>query len=539
MIGCANVANLLLARGVARQREIGVRLAIGASRSRVVAQLLTENLLLALVSAVLAFVVSRVVLRGIVFVAVTTFPPEIGNLRLAIPPADWRVGVFLVAAALAATVLFALAPALQATRLELVRAMRGEIVRDSRPGRARNVLVALQVMGSVLLLICAAIFLRSSWAAATIDPGIRTDGVVSIAVLNEQRRAAILDAAKGEPLVTSLAASWPGWLGGLGRLPASVETAAGKSTVTLQFISPTFLDVFGIDLLRGRPFTEAERSADSSVAIVSQKVAGLLWPGVDPVGQTLRIEPNSGARDGFGGPVPLPAEGAAQNANQLLLLARSVQIVGVARDVAGLRLGGMRLGGADIYMPTNADAPATVLTLHVRGDAERARHALVDRMAAIDPNMAEVSTLQIIASAEVYLLGVPFWLTVILGGLALALTLSGLFGVLSYLVEQRTREIGVRMALGATRRSVAALVIAQSARPVVVGLLVGGSLTAGLAALLLATPAAEQIGSTVRLFDPIAYAAGAITIVAACACAALVPALRATRIDPVSALRQD
>jgi ABC-type antimicrobial peptide transport system permease subunit len=147
--------------------------------------------------------------------------------------------------------------------------------------------------------------------------------------------------------------------------------------------------------------------------------------------------------------------------------------------------------------------------------------------------------LQIIASAEVYLLGVPFWLTVILGGLALALTLSGLFGVLSYLVEQRTREIGVRMALGATRRSVAALVIAQSARPVVVGLLVGGSLTAGLAALLLATPAAEQIGSTVRLFDPIAYAAGAITIVAACACAALVPALRATRIDPVSALRQD
>jgi ABC-type antimicrobial peptide transport system permease subunit len=140
---------------------------------------------------------------------------------------------------------------------------------------------------------------------------------------------------------------------------------------------------------------------------------------------------------------------------------------------------------------------------------------------------------------EAYLLAIPFWLTLVLGALALLLTLSGLFSVLSYLVEQRTREIGVRMALGATGRSIAALLLSQSARPVVIGLLLGGSLTAALAAALLATPAAEDIGSSVRLFDPIAYAASLLCVVAACACAALIPALRAGRLDPVGALRQD
>ena len=197
------------------------------------------------------------------------------------------------------------------------------------------------------------------------------------------------------------------------------------------------------------------------------------------------------------------------------------------------------MAGAGVYVPISAEAARTSLTMRVRGDSERARHALVDRLAAIDPNMGEVSTLRTIARMEAYLLGIPFWLTLVLGALALLLTLSGLFSVLSYLVEQRTREIGVRMALGATSRSIGALVLSQSARPVGIGLLLGSSLTAALGAALLATPAAEQIGSTVRLFDPVAYAASLLCIVTACACAALIPALRAGRIDPVAALRQD
>ena len=541
MIGCANVANLLLARAVARQREIGIRMAMGASRRRVIWQLLTESLLLALVSAALAFGISRLVLEGVVYAVISTFPPDIGNLRIAVPPADWRVAVFLVAGAILSTLFFALAPALQATRLELVRAMRGEVVRDGRSGRARDALVALQVTGSVLLLICAAVFLRSSWAAARVDPGIPTAGIVSVRILNEQKRGAILDAVKSEPVVASVAASWPGWLGGLGGLPAFAEGASGKSTLTCEFVSPEYFGVFGIDLVRGRGFRQTERTANDPVAIVSESVARQLWPGIDAVGQVLRVEPNLSALRGTAGPSQprAPDNRPAQQPGNPLLLSRTVVVVGVARDVAGIRLGGMRLGGAGVYMPISVEAATTAVTLRVRGDSERARQALVDRLAAIDPDMGQVSTLQTIANAEVYLLGIPLWLTLVLGALALLLTLSGLFSVLSYLVEQRTREIGVRMSLGATSGSIGALVLLQSARPVGIGLLLGGSLTAALGAVLLATPAAAVIGSSVRLFDPIAYAGSLLCIVTACVCAALIPALRAGRIDPIAALRQD
>jgi predicted permease len=527
VIGCANVANLLLARAVARQREIGIRLAIGASRRRIVWQLLTENLLLALVSAALAFGLSRVALASVVHVVTVTFPPDIGNLRIAVPPADWRVALFLVVGAIVSTVFFALAPALQATRLELVRAIRGEVARDARPGLARNGLVAVQVTGSVLLLICAAVFLRSSWAAASVDPGIRTAGIVSISVLNEERRAAILDTVRREPIVASVAASWPGELGGL---PAVAEAAGAKASANYRFVSPEYFGVFGIPVVRGRGFTEVERTANDAVAIVSESVARQLWPGGNAVGAVLRVEPDAEG----------PAEsGARSNLDDPLLRPRSVVVVGVARDVAGIRLGGMRLGVAGVYRPIGAETATTALTLSVRGDAERGRQLIVDRLAAFDPNAGEVSTLQTIARAEVYLLGIPFWLTLVLGVLALLLTLSGILGVLSYLVEQRTREIGVRMALGATRGRIGALVLAQSARPVGIGLLLGGCLASALGAVLLATPAAEMIGSTVRPFDPIAYAAVLLAIILACAGATLIPALRAGRIDPLAALRHD
>jgi predicted permease len=522
MIGCANVANLLLARGVARQREIGIRLAIGASRRRVIWQLLTESLLLALVSAALGFGISRLALATVIYALTSSFPPDFGNIRVAMPPADWRVALFLVGGAIVSTLFFALAPALQATRFELVRAIRGEVVRDARPGRARDALVALQVTGSVLLLVCAAIFLRSSLAAATVDPGIRTADVVNVAVLNEQRREAILDIVRREPAVTSVAAASPGGLGGRA---AFAEGATGRSPVSYQFVSPEYFSILGIDLVRGRGFTLTERSASDAVAVVKESVARQLWPGADAVGQVLRLEPDPNSET--------PQQGEAP------LLSRTVIVVGIVRDVAGFRLGGVRMTGAGVYMPIAAEAAGTSLTLRVRGESERARHALVDRMAAIDPNMGEVSTLHTFARMEAYLLGIPFWLTLVLGTLALLLTLSGLFSVLSYLVEQRTREIGVRMTLGATSRSIGALVLSQSARPVGLGLLLGGSLTAALGAALRATPAAEQIGSAVRLFDPGAYAASLFCIVTACACAALIPALRAGRIDPVGALRQD
>ncbi len=533
LIACANVANLLLARGVARQREIGIRLAIGASRRRIVWQLLTESLLLALVSAALAFGISRLVLEAVVYGVMSTMPPDFGDVRLAAPPADWRVALFLVAGAMASTVLFALAPALQATRFELVRAVRGEVVRDGRPGRARNLLIAVQVTASVLLLICSAVFLRSALAAATVDPGLRADTVI-VHITNEQMRGPTLEAVRRDPSIASVAASWPDALGSpraaVAEASASARATAdqtaderGKSTIGYRLVSPEYFGVLGIDVVRGRGFAQTERSASAAVAVVSESAARQLWPNLDPLGQTLRLEPDT--------------NGGAERLDEPPLLARVFVVVGIARDVTRFRRADAR--EAVVYVPISAEADKTSLTLRVHGNPERARHALVERLTAIDPNMGEVLTLATIAEMVAYFLKIAFWLTLALGALALLLTLSGLFSVLSYLVEQRTRELGVRMALGATRRSIGTLVLSQSARPVGLGLLLGGSLTTALGAALLATPAADAIGSMVRLFDPVAYAASLLCIVAACVCAALIPALRAGRIDPVAALRQE
>jgi predicted permease len=535
LIGCANVASLLLARLVARQREIGIRLAIGASRRRIVWQLLTENLLLAVLASAVGFVVSRLVLRGIVYAIITSFPPEIGNLRIETPAADWRVGVFLLAGALVSTVLFALIPSLRTARAEVARALYGHTARGRSRRRARNVLLTLQVTGSVLLLTCAATFLRSAWVAANADPGFRVANVVNVSVLNEQRREALLAAVHSEAAVASVAASWPGWFGGIAGAPAYASGATGKSVVGYQYVSPEFFDVLDIAVVRGRGFTAAERSPNEGVAVVSESVAGQLWPDAEAIGQVLRVEPDPTIlRPGQSAPaVALPP------ANDPMRAARTAVVIGVARDVAGLRIDGTKLGDTGVYMPVSAEGVGTVLIARVREDAELARHKLIERIAAIDTNMAQVATLETFTRAESYMLAMLFWLTLALGALALLLTLSGLFSVLSYLVAQRTPEIGVRMALGASRSSIGALILLQSSRPVGIGVSIGTTLTAGVSAALLATPAAEQISTTVHLFDPLAYGASLLCVLGACAGAALFPARRAVRINPLAALRQD
>ena len=406
-----------------------------------------------------------------------------------------------------------------------MRAIRGEVLPDARPGRARDALVALQVTGSVLLLICAAIFLRSSWVAATIDPGIRTAGIVNVSVLDEQRRGAILEVVNTEPLVASVAASWPSFFGVLGSRPALAEGPRGKSAVTYQFVSPEHFGVLDIDLVRGRGFTQSEQSASAAVAVVSEKTAARVVARrrCDRTGPAARVGPETG-----------PTR-AGRSAVCLAQLYRRRRRTGCGGLSIGRRQDGRRrcVPADQPWVSEDVDRDACA-----RRCRARAAGTLVDRLAAVDPNMAEVSTLETFARTEAYLLKIPFWLTLVLGALALLLTLTGLFSVLSYLVEQRAREIGVRMALGATSRGIAMLVLSQSARPVGIGLLLGGSLTAALGAVLLATPAAEAIGSTVRLFDPVAYGASLLSIVTACTCAALIPALRAARIDPVATLKQ-
>ncbi|MPY86576.1 MAG: FtsX-like permease family protein [Luteitalea sp.] len=532
-IGCANVANLLLARGVSRQREIGIRLSLGASRRRVIRQLLTESLILALTSAACGFAVSRICLQGALYAATTTMPAEVAEaVDLGVPSADWRVLVFLIAGAIVSTVSFGLVPALQATRVELIRASRGEVTRDTRPGRARHALIAVQVGAAALLLICAAVFLRSAFAAALVEPGVRTSDTLAVPIANEPRRAAILREVTSHPSVAAVAAVWP-----LAQAEASAfaEATADEADdsaeprrsvqVDYKFVSPEYFQLLDIDLLRGRGFTDAERTADAGVTVVSESAARALWPTGDAVGQVVHIRADH--------PTDLRRPSA------LLAPSRAYTVIGIARDVGGAAMFQF-FSFSGVYLPVDPQTPGTSLMLRVRGDPGQARLALLDRLLRVDPALDhEVRTMRTMAGMGAYILQIVFWVTVVLGGLALVLTVSGLFSVLSYLVEQRTKEIGVRMALGATTRNIGVLVLSQSIRPVGVGLVAGGGLAAGLAILLLSMPGASQIGSTVQVLDPVAYAASLLVIVTTCALAASVPALRAARLDPIATLRQD
>jgi putative ABC transport system permease protein len=192
-----------------------------------------------------------------------------------------------------------------------------------------------------------------------------------------------------------------------------------------------------------------------------------------------------------------------------------------------------------VYLPADTATPGTVLIARVRGDVEKARQSLEERLFAVDPEMEQVGALGWVTVMETYFLQVAFWSTVALGALALALTLSGLFSVLSYVVERRAREIGVRMALGATTRDVTRLVLWQSARPVAIGLAMGAGSAFALSAVLLSTPADAPIGQIVRLMDPIAYFSSLAIIVLACLLAASIPAGRAAALDPMHTLRRE
>jgi predicted permease len=517
MIGCANVANLLLARGVSRQREIAVRLSLGASRGRIIAQLLTENFLLALIAAAGGLALSRLLLQAMLSAVITTVPPELLEVDLTrfVPPvADWRVLVFLVAGAVVSTAFFGLAPALQATRFALVQAMRGEVMGQARPGRARHALIALQVGASALLLISAAIFLRGS-LGTTDGPALRTADNVRVSIANEPRRAALVQALTDHPLVAMVAAS---------SLPkgdfaaTSLSADAKRVPVSQLAVSSDYFEVLGIEVVSGRSFTREERTADAGVTIVSERIARQLWPVGGAVGQTVRIDDR--LPDSPGRTVP-----------------RSLTVVGVVRDPA--RDGGMSYLDTfrGVYVPAGPETAGTWLMLRVRGNPEQVRQTLLEPLMSIDPGLGGIVTLQTLVGMQTYVLQAAFSITIGLGGLALLLTVTGLFSVLSYVVEQQAKDIGVRMALGAATTNVVWLVLSQSLRPVSSGLAAGGGLAVAVAMVLTAT--ATELQGWMYILDPVAYMASLLVIVTSCMLAVSVPALRAARIDPIVTLRKD
>ena len=300
------------------------------------------------------------------------------------------------------------------------------------------------------------------------------------------------------------------------------DTGAGKKNVPYKFVSGAYFDVMGIPILRGRSFTAAEREEDA-VVIVSESTARMLWPNRDAVGETFRLEPDMNAPTQPRDEPPLPS--------------RMVTVVGVSRDVTGFRFTGVK--GSIVFLPTTLDVPKTMAMARVSGDPDLARQTLLDHLTRIDPNMGMIVTMRTVARLERFFLNIAFWIALILGSLALLLTVSGLFSVLSYLVEQRTKEIGVRMALGASSQKITQLMLWQTASPVMYGLVAGAGLAMTLATALLTTEFGAFISEIVRVTDPIAYAASLLVVVAGCLLAVWIPATRAARVDPMQTLRQE
>ena len=520
LIACANVSNLMLARGLARQREIGIRISLGAGRARVIRQLLTEGLLLAVPAAVAAFLVAHASIRAATWLQTDVL--HVGSLwtmQLANDAPDWRVLVFLLAMAGLATLAFGLAPALQTVRSRLVEANRGEFAADRRPARLRSALVVAQVTVCAVLLIAAGVALRGERRLASEDLGFGLDvrGVFSVmpAVSNGRRASRI------GPDITRLV-----W-GRLAALPQTVSVAASAHPpgagyrprnwdgVALPYnrVSAEYFGVFGVPI-RGRNFRNEEADSEAPVVIVSEAAARRLWPRGDALGKTLRGED------------VLPGPGNVRMQPAL--------VVGVVPDSGFLfdseAPDGRKIGAA--YYPTRLQGRDYFgyLLARTRGDPAAARRAIE---AAAPLSNRSVRPLQELLDAYLYPYRALVAITAFLGALALALTVSGVFAVSSYAVAQRRREFGIRMALGASEERVTRLALGHSLLLAAAGAALGGA-----AALAVARVAGHAVRG-IDVFDAGGYAGGALVVMAAALAAAWIPARRAARVDPAKTLRCD
>jgi predicted permease len=520
LIACANVANLLLARIIARQREIAIRVALGAGRGRLVRQMLTESLLLAVAGAGLGYALAFLLLR--LFVAIA---PE-GIPRLNQAALDTRVLLFTLAVSLASGVLFGLAPALQRPRPEALTS--GRTV-GARRRWFRQSLVAAQIAISLILLAGASLLLRSLWSLQNQPLGMRTDSLLTASLtLSRQsfadsaRRSTFFEELETRlsriPGITELALSdslppTGNLLGGMlcaaidvqGR-PRMADGTGG--TVVWRVVTPRYFAALGIPILRGRGFQEGDRDPNRNVVILSDTLARRMFPGEDPLGKQIR---------------------PGRHGNWL-------SVVGVAANVKN---NGLVERDDPEYYEIRKHSPQNVsrgAIIAIRtGVAPRAMSAAVRKeIAGLDPTLPV--NIETIAQRLGKLSQRPRFNAVLLAIFAcmgLLLAAIGLYGVVSFLVVQRTQEIGVRMALGATPAGISRLVLGHAARWTAAG--------AALGALgsLFAVSLLKTMLFRVSAGDPWIFGAAMAVLWSVALLAAWIPSRRAARVDPMQALRQD
>jgi macrolide transport system ATP-binding/permease protein len=518
LIACANVANLLLARATTRQREMAVRLALGAGRGRIVRQLLTESVLLAVLGAIGGIVLAY----WLGDVLISLLPPTPVPIALN-PQPDWRVLIFAFVVAIVSGVIFGLAPALQTGRWDLTQGLRERASSSSGAvGRwnLRNLLVIGQIAVSLLLLIGSGLFLKAFYKAQAIDPGFRTDNLAlltidpTLAGYDRTRGAqvvrTIIEQVRRDPRAISADLNqFIPLFGGQGRSiivdGRSDNDEHNRKVANLSPITPGYFETMGIPLLRGRKLTEHDCETNAArVAVIDETMARDFWPGEDPIGHSFRF----------------------------LVDNQSFEVVGIARNSKAVTLG--ETPTPMLYIPF-VELPDGGITLFVRTTAApgvmlNETHRIIRNVDVHIPITYEKTIRDHMAFALW-----PSWMGAILLGslglLALVLASMGVYGVMAYSVSQRTRELGIRMALGAQSNQVLGLILQQGMLLAAIGLVLG------LFAAFGSTRLAGTFLYGVNPSDPVIFLGVTFLLAIAALAACYFPARRALKINPVVALR--
>ena len=538
MIACANVANLLIARSEARQREIALRTALGAGWPRLLRQLITEGCVLTSLGAIAGLLLAHGAVRALLAASPVTFPSFVA------PGINLQVALFTVVVSLACGIILGLAPAAHARISRLSEALkdssRGSDGRRSQ--RMRSALVVAELSLAVVLLVGAGLMIRSVRNLVTLDPGFEPDGILMLhASIPRAAAPPLLDVARGGPAAGAPAAPAPPVVSGRvllerlratpgvaaaalgsdvpldGNASATVYSAEGQPAMTAQNVprcythrvTPEFFSTLRIPLVSGRTFVDAEATGTPTAVIVSERVGKRFWPGQDPIGRRIKF-------------------GSLDSGNPWMT------IVGVVGEVKYRGLPDNPTADPDVYLPfadrnsqvaivVRATVTPSSLVAPLRAVIRAADSAIP--VYAVAP-MSEQIAIQTAQSRF------TMWLMGVFAAAALMLAVIGIYGVMSYLVTQRTREIGIRLALGAGGLDILRLVVGNGARLIGIGIVIGLAASFALerlvASLLFGVSAAD-------LSSGVAVALLAAVAMLAC----YLPALRATRVDPLHALRQE
>ena len=523
LIACANVANLILARANGRRKEFATRTALGASRWRMVRQVMTETVLLSVFGGVLGLLLARWAGDALLSIHLPTdIPLRLFDLRM-----DWRIFGFAFAAALATGMAAGLVPSLQASRTDLAEVLKaGGRSGGGSAGRHgfRNALVVAQVAVSLLLLACAGFFIRSLQNSAHVDMGFRVDHTLMMDVdlglqgyseerghqfykqLTERVRSlsGVRDAAVGSYIPM-------GYDNSLVTIFPEGQVIDDKSKMDTAFdnmVQPSYFRTVGTPVIRGREFTEADSANAPKVAIVNELFATKIWPGQNPLGKSFRTDKN--------GP--------------------PIQVVGVTRTGKYLFL--YESPQMYVYFPMaqRYNSGAT-LFVHSEGDPQQLVRAVRDQISQLDAGLPVYAVTTMDAHVQYGKPLLPARLGAMLVGafglLGLALASVGVYGVVAYSVSQRTQEIGVRTAMGAQRGHVLKMILKQGMSMALVGTGIG------LVLSLLLFRGLATVLYGVKSFDPVTLSSVAGLLLAVSFAASYVPALRATHVDPVVALREE